>query len=118
MIRNHAAQSQDTKKREYGHWVREVEHGVFIPLMFTSTGSMGREATIFYKHLADLLATHWGQPYRITVHWLRCRMFFALLRSAILCIRGSWSSIHNPVVGPLDLSVVLAESQLTIDLYY
>ena len=46
--------------------------------MFTSTGGMGWEATTFYKHLADLIATHWGQPYRITIHWLRCCMFFAL----------------------------------------
>ena len=79
-------QSQDVKKREYGHWVREVEHVVFTPLMFTSTGGMGREATTFYKHLTDLLATHWGQPYRITIHWLRCHVFFALLCSAILCV--------------------------------
>ena len=33
--------------------------------MCTSTGGMGREATVFFKRLADLLATHWGQPYSI-----------------------------------------------------
>ena len=104
---------EDANKREYGHRVREVEHGVFTPLVFTSTGGMGREATVFYKRLADLLATHWGQQYCAAIHWLRCRMSFALLRSAILCIRGSRSSLHNPVVGPLDLSVVLTESRLT-----
>ena len=45
---------EDTKKREYGQRVRDVEHGVFIPLVLTSTGGMGREATVFYKRLADL----------------------------------------------------------------
>ena len=35
----------DAKKHEYGNRVREVEHGVFTPLVFTSTGGMGREAT-------------------------------------------------------------------------
>ena len=96
-----------------GHRVRDIEHGVFTPLVFTSTGSMGREATVFYRRLADLLATHWGQQYSQTINWLRCRLSFALLRCAIMCIRGSRSSTIRPVLGPLDLSVVLAESRLT-----
>ena len=74
---------------------------------------MGREATVFYRRLADLLAIHWGQVYSQTINWLRCRLSFALLRCAIMCIRGSRSSTHRPVLGPLDLSVVLAESRLT-----
>ena len=99
---------EDAKKREYGQCVREVEHGVkgvFTPLVCTSTDGMGQEATVFYKRLADLLATHWGQPYSFTIHWLRCCLSFALLRSDILCIRGSRSSVHRPVKEPLDLSV-------------
>ena len=104
---------EDAKKREYGHRVRDIEHGVFTPLVFTSTGSMGWEATVFYRCLADLLATYWGQEYSQTINWLKCRLSFALLRCAIMCIRGSRSSTHRPVLGPLDLSVVLAESKLT-----
>ena len=104
---------EDAKKCEYGHRIRDIEHGVFPPLVFTSTGGMGREATVFYRRLADLLATHWGQEYSQTINWLRCCLSFALLRCAIMCIRGSRSSTHRPVLGPLDLSVVLAESRLT-----
>ena len=37
---------EDTKKHEYGNRVREVEHGVFTPLVFT--GGMGQEATTVY----------------------------------------------------------------------
>ena len=37
------------KKREYGQRVREVEHGVFTPLVLSSNGGMGKEATTFYK---------------------------------------------------------------------
>ena len=107
---------EDAKKREYGHRVRDIEHGVFTPLVFTSTGGMGvmgLEATVFYRRLADLLASHWGQEYSQTINWLRCCLSFALFRCAIMCIRGSRSSTHRPVLGPLDLSVVLAESRLT-----
>ena len=41
------------KKREYAQRVREVEHGVFTPLVLSTTGGMGREAAKFYKRLAD-----------------------------------------------------------------
>ena len=60
----------------------EILNMEFSPhcMVFTSTGSMGREATVFYRHLADLLATHWGQQYSQTINWLRCRLSFALLR--------------------------------------
>ena len=68
---------EDAKKHEYGNQVREVEHGVFTPLVFTSTKGMGWDTTTFYKRLADLLVTRWGKPYSITIHWLRCHMSFA-----------------------------------------
>ena len=31
-----------------------------------------------------------------TINWLRCRLSFSLLRSAIMCLRGYRSSIHHP----------------------
>jgi len=49
---------EDAKKREYGNHVREVGHGIFTPLVCTSTSGMGWDATVFYKRLANLLATH------------------------------------------------------------
>ena len=38
------------------------------PLVVTSTDSMGCEASVFYRHLADLLATHWGQECSLTIN--------------------------------------------------
>ena len=81
--------------------------------MLTSAGGMGREATVFYKGLADLLCSHWDHSYSLTIHWLRYCLSFALLRSSILFICGSKSSVHRPVKGPQDLSVVLVESRLS-----
>ena len=40
---------EQAKKREYGDRNREVENGSFAPLVFATTGGMGREATLFYK---------------------------------------------------------------------
>ena len=105
---------EEAKKRDYGHQVRDVEHGVFTPLVFTSTGGMGCEAAVFYRHLADLLATHWGQEYSQSINWLRCRLSFALLRCAsyyvypwkqVFCT-SSWAWATRLVSGP-------AKSRLT-----
>ena len=57
---------EDVKKREYGNRVREVEHGVFTPLVFTSTGDMGWEAITFYERLADLRTCY---PLRTTLQY-------------------------------------------------
>ena len=44
------------KKREYDQQVRDIERGVFTPIVFTTTGGMGHEMTTFYKRLADMIA--------------------------------------------------------------
>ena len=64
----------------------------FTPLVFATTGGMGREATAFYKRLADLLANKNNVAYSTTMAWMRCSLSFSLLRSAVMCIRGSRSS--------------------------
>ena len=39
---------ENTKKREYGAKIHEVERGAFTPLVLSTTGRMARECTIFY----------------------------------------------------------------------
>jgi len=46
--------------------------------------------------------------------WLRCRLSFTLLRSAILCIRGSHSSFGRPVRED-NASLAVAEGELQLD---
>ena len=70
------------KKREYGDGVREIEHASFTPLIFATTGGMGREATIFYCRLADLLSHKNNVPYDTMLAWLRCTLSFSLLQCA------------------------------------
>jgi len=79
------------KKREYGDCVQEVEHAFSTPLVFATTGGMGKEATIFYRRLADLSSHKSNVTYDTTLAWLRCTLSFSLLRSATVCIRGSQS---------------------------
>jgi len=83
------------KRRAYDERIRQIEHGSFSPLVFSTSGSMGPTATVVYKRLASMIAEK-NKPYSKTIHWLRCRLSFSLLRSAIMCLRGSRSSLHHP----------------------
>ena len=88
-----------------------TEMASFTPLIFATTGGMGREATAFYKRLADLMAVKNSAPYSTTLAWMRCTLSFSLLRSAVMCMRGSRSSSHRVPVASLELGV--AESHLS-----
>ena len=40
---------ESEKKRQYNQRITEIERGSFSPLVFSSSGGMGREATIFIR---------------------------------------------------------------------
>ena len=90
-------QHERKKKREYGDRVREVEMGCFTPLVFSTVGGMGREAMATFKRLANLLAEKKNEPYSVVLGWLRVRMSFSLLRSALacLCVRRTKRNISD-----------------------
>ncbi len=103
---------EDEKKRAYGQRVREFEHGVFTPLVMSTSGGMGREAQTFYKRLADMLAQKREMQYSILMGWLRCKLSFAILRSAVMCIRGSRSSTHYPIKENIDITLACSEGNV------
>ena len=102
------------KKRAYDERVREIERGSFSPLVFSTSGGMGKTATVVYKRLATLHADKFDKPYSKTIHWLRCRMNFSLLRSSIMCLRGSRSAVHRPAspLIPGDIDLACAEGRV------
>ena len=42
-----------------------------------------------HDRLAELVAAMKGENYATTVSWIRSKVSFAILRSALLCLRGS-----------------------------
>ena len=104
---------EQTKKRMYEQRCREVEHASFTPLVMSATGGLAKEATIFYKRLASMLASKWDTSYSSTLCWLRCRLAFSLLRSAIQSIRGARSSRGKAVKVPTAVDLVNTESNIS-----
>ena len=69
--------------------VREVERAVSTPLVFSATGGALKLTTTFLKRLAACMADQSGEAYSTTMAWLRARLAFSLLRSAVACLRSS-----------------------------
>ena len=106
-------QHEQKKRAEYGRRVREIEYGSFTPLVFTTTGGMAGEATVFYRRLAALLSSKRDEPYSTVMGWLRCSLSFSLLRAAITCVRGTKKRRDKEIYSDC-LSEVVASSRLTI----
>ena len=82
---------ESEKKCAYNRRVMEVEHGSFTPLVFTTTGVMSHECSIYHKALAEKMSQKQGERYEVIVRYLRVKLSFLALKSTLLCLRGSRS---------------------------
>ena len=62
---------------------------IITPLVFTTTVGMGEECKRYHNRLAELVTAKKGEDYATTVSWIRSKVSFAILRLALLCLRGS-----------------------------
>ena len=79
------------KKRHYNQRVMDIDQGSFTPLVFTVNGSMGTECQRYHKSLAEQISSKTGESYANVISYIRCKLSFMVIRSAILCLRGSRS---------------------------
>ena len=75
----------------YAEGVMEIEQGKFTPLVFTTTGGKADECVKYHSRLVELIANKNGESYSSAISWIRAKVSFAIVRSAILCLRGSRS---------------------------
>ena len=81
--------SLKTEVSRYTRRVLDVAHGSFTPLVFTTTGEMGKECIRYHSRLAEPIAAKKKENItRKTISWIQARTSFALLRSALVCFRG------------------------------
>ena len=99
------------KKRLYNRRIMNVEHGTFTPLVFSLTGGEGPETAVFHKHVAAKIAEKTGDRYDHVLSLIRVKLSFLILRSALLCLRGS-RSINPAVVEAGEFGLTLSEAGL------
>ena len=103
---------ENTKRRAYGQRIREIELASFTPTVMSAAGGLALKATTFYKRLASLLASKWGDEYCIVMGWLHCSLSFSLLWSAIACVCGACYSIGHFHKATPPLNLVRVESNM------
>ena len=81
----------------------EIDQGTFTRLVFTTTGGMADECVRYHNRLAELIADKKGDSYSSAISWIRAKVSFAIVRSAILCLTGSRSRRRQLDFADLDL---------------
>ena len=82
------------KKREYLQRVLDVENGAFTPLVFGTNGGLG-ECARFLSSLSAKISLKDDETYAHTITWIRTKLSFEILRSAIACVRGARIPFHT-----------------------
>ena len=81
--------AENAKNREYRERIRQVEHADFNPLVFTTAGGMAPQCHLVVKRIAEKIAQKKDLHFSMVSGWLRCRLSFALLRTTLMCLRGT-----------------------------
>ena len=75
---------ENKKKRMYERRVPEIAQEFLTSLVFTTTGGMGRDYLRYHSRLAELISINKGEDYAQTLTWIRGKVSFSILRSALL----------------------------------
>ena len=101
--------AEKSKMREYRERIKEVEHSDFNPLVFTTVGAMAPQSQIVLKRIAEKMSDRKGVARSVVTGWMRVRLSFALLRTTLLCVRGTRRKKFH-----CEMNVDLAVSQAKI----
>ena len=83
--------NENETKRQYNTKIMEVDQGSFTPLVFAVAEGLGGEGRAFCSRLATLMSLKNGIEKSKVTSWIH----FALLRSMLLCLRGSRQKLVN-----------------------
>ena len=97
--------NEASKKREYNDRVIRIEHGTFTPIVTSAYGGYGRETSKFLSVLIDKVAEKHDMHTSIVANYIRTKLSFEIVRSQVLCIRGS-RTLRRSVVDVGDVELV------------
>ena len=80
------------KKLKYEQRILDVENSSFNPLVFACSGGAGPSASKVVYRLALKISEKGQDSYSDAIEYIRTQISLALLRSSVLCLRGSRST--------------------------
>ena len=86
---------------------------IIIIIIITSTGGTADECKRFHSRLAELPALKKGDDYATTISWIRAKVSFAILRSALLCLRETSRSKRRAAnISEIDITSESAKARI------
>ena len=96
---------ESAKKREYGDRIVTVEHGSFTPIVMSAYGGFGTETSRYIANVIDKVAEKRDLHRSFVANYIRTKLSFHLVKSQVLCIRGS-RSLYTPTINVGEAEVV------------
>ena len=81
------------KKKTYNNRIINVEHGTCTPLAFSLA-----ESSTFHKYIAQKYCKKIEENYEKVLSLIRSKLSFYILRSVLICVRGSRSVSNDNIV--------------------
>ena len=75
-------------------------------MVFGTNGGKGEECEKFLSNLANKISLKEDEKYSDTITWIRTRISFEILRSAIMCVRGSRVPFKKPTQDLTDFELM------------
>ena len=67
---------------------------------------------MFYKRLSSLLSEKRNEDLSSVTAWVRTKIRFALLRSALVCVRGTRHRYYKPNLKDVDMDLEMRDSAI------
>ena len=52
-----------------------IKYGTFTPLVFSLSNVLGKECSVFHKHMAEKIAKKFNEIYEKVITVIRCKLF-------------------------------------------
>ena len=75
-------------------------------------GGMSRECSRIFLHTAERFANRRKEPKSKISAWIKARLNFALIRTMLLCFRGTRTASNVDNISKIDLCAIVAESNI------
>ena len=104
-------QQEAEKKKEYGERVVRIEHGSFTPIVMSAYGGFGVETSKCISNLVDKISEKFDMNRSSVANYIRTKLSFHLVRSQVLCLRGS-RSIRIPKIDLAEIEHIQGLSEI------
>ena len=104
-------QQEAEKKKEYGERIVRIEHGSFTPIVMSAYGGFGVETSKCISNLVDKISEKFDMNRSSVANYIRTKLSFHLVRSQVLCLRGS-RSIRIPKIDLAEIEHIQGLSEI------